>query len=400
MPATDCQGSSAPFSIGRSILSIKRNQIAAMEGNHDHDQEELEHFQRQVTDRFLDLAASSTDSSQGSSGGHELLSLAWVSKVLDAFLCCEEEFKAVVLLTPRAHLSKPALDRLLSDFLERAVKALDVCNAVCDGAEMVHQWQRRACIASRALGGGGPIGEAQLRRAKKALADLGVAVAMAMAMEGGGAAATAGAQRNRSFGRAGSSAPSPPTTHASQRSWSVPKSWSAARQLQAMGANLTAPRAADAAATGGLAAPIYTISTVLIVTTWTMVAAFPCQDRGPQGHLPTPSRQFSWALPITGIQDQVAEEWRKHKGVAGLLLELGMVEKCGKRLTEMVEAARVPLAEEREEEIRAEAEELGRACNKLDEGLGPFQRQVREVFHRVVRSRAELLEYLSRPSEQ
>ena len=50
---------------------------------------ELDSFQRQVAEKFTDLNASGD-------GDGELLSLEWIGKLLDSFLCCQEEFRAIV----------------------------------------------------------------------------------------------------------------------------------------------------------------------------------------------------------------------------------------------------------------------------------------------------------------
>lgn len=120
MPATDYQGSSASF--GRSILSLRRDQVHSMEATHEASghELELEAFQRNVTERFVDLFSVGSD---------DLLSLSWIRKLLDCFLGCQEEFR-VILLNNRSHVCKPPVDRLIHDFFERCVKALDLCNAI------------------------------------------------------------------------------------------------------------------------------------------------------------------------------------------------------------------------------------------------------------------------------
>ena len=67
-------------------------------------------------------------------------------------------------------------ERLAAEFVERAVKALDVCNAARDGVDQARRWERLAGIAASVLlaPAEGEIHEGQLRRARKALADLSV----------------------------------------------------------------------------------------------------------------------------------------------------------------------------------------------------------------------------------
>ncbi|XVF39075.1 hypothetical protein PTKIN_Ptkin01aG0006600 [Pterospermum kingtungense] len=403
MPATDYQGSSAALTnIGRSLLSMRRDQVHAMESPNDGSaashEAELESFQRQVADRFHDLASVSPD---------ELLSLDWVRKLLNVFLCCQEEFR-VILFNNRAQAMKPPMDRLIADFDERSVKALDVCNAIRDGIEQIRQWQKLLEIVLCALGDSNvnntnssgnsnsyqrSLGEGQFRRAKKALTDL--AIGMLDDKDSGQSLA----HRNRSFGRNNNSGShSKDHLHRSlghfrSLSWSVSRSWSAARQLQAIGNNLAAPRGNEVVATNGLAIPVYTMGNVLLFVMWALVAAIPCQDRGLQVHFYAP-RQFSWAAPILALHEKIMEESKKRdrKNACGLLREIYQMEKCTRLLGELTDSVQFPLSEEKEGEVRQRMRELGQVCDAMKEGLEPLEKQVREVFHRIVRSRTEGLD--------
>ncbi|KAK6246412.1 hypothetical protein QUC31_001179 [Theobroma cacao] len=406
MPATDYQGSSAPLTnIGRSLLSLRRDQVHAMETQNDGSAShelELESFQRQVADRFHDLSSVPSD---------ELLSLPWVRKLLDVFLCCQEEFR-VILFNNKAQVMKPPMDRLIADYYERTVKALDVCNAIRDGIEQIRQWQKLLEIVLCALGDSNVnsntssngnnnncyqriLGEGQFRRAKKALIDL--AIGMLDEKDSGQALA----HRNRSFGRNNNSGSHSKDHHHRSLghfrslSWSVSRSWSAARQLQAIGNNLAAPRGNEVVATNGLAIPVYTMGCVLLFVMWALVAAIPCQDRGLQVHFYVP-RQFSWAAPILSLHERIMEESKKRdrKNACGLLREIYQMEKCSRLLGELADSVQFPLSEEKEGEVRQRVKELGQVCDAMKEGLEPLERQVREVFHRIVRSRTEGLDSL------
>ncbi|OMP05775.1 Protein BYPASS-related protein [Corchorus olitorius] len=347
MPATDYQGSSAPVTnLGRSLLSLRRDQVHAMESHHDGSsaaslEVELESFQRQVADRFHDLSSVPSD---------ELLSLPWVRKLLDVFLVCQEEFR-VILSNNRAQVNRPPMDRLVADFYERSVKALDVSIGMLDEKD-----------SGQAL-----------------------------------------AHRNRSFGRNNNSGSHSrdhhhrSLGHFRSLSWSVSRSWSAARQLQAIGNNLTAPRGNEVVASNGLAMPVFTMGCVLLFVMWALVAAIPCQDRGLQVHFYIP-RQFSWAAPILSLHEKILEESKKRdrKNACGLLREIYQMEKCSRLLGELADSVQFPLNEEKEAEVRQRVKELGHVCEAMKEGLEPLEKQVREVFHRIVRSRTEGLDSLGR----
>lgn len=384
MPVTDHQGSY----IGRTILSLRRDQAShSMEGEPSHESAglelELEAFQRQVTERFLDLSSVGTD---------QLLSLSWISRLLDVFLCCQEEFRAI-LFNNQALVSQPPMDRLMADFNERTVKALDVCNAIRDGIEQIRQWQKLLEIVLCSLENPRNLGEGQFRRAKKALIDL--AIAMLDEKDSGSNVAC----RNRSFGRHSNSSRDHHRLlgHFRSLSWSVSRSWSAAKQIHAIGNNLTAPKGNEIVATSGLSVAIFTMATILLFVMWAMVAAIPCQDRGLQVHFSIP-RQFTWAAPVLSLHDQIIEESKKRerKNACGLLREIYQIEKCSRMMSEMVGSVQFPLTDEKEVEVRQRVHDLVQVFEEVKGGLDPLERQVREVFHRIVRSRTEGLDYIGR----
>lgn len=362
-----------------------------MDGHHEQDLEDLDLFQKHIADRFAELLSPSS-SSDDHRPQDSLLSISWLSQLLDVFLCCEAEFKAVLIMgRDPSQISKPPLDRLIPELLDRVVKALDICNAVCVGIESVRHYQRVAEIAVFALEHK-PLGDGNVRRAKRALTSL-VSGITTEDKDTGGNKST---ERTWSFGRrGGSGAPikGGPTGHFRSLSWSVAKNWSAAKQIQAMSTNLVAPRGGESSF---LASLVYVMSTVVVFVMWILVAAIPCQERnGLATHLPVP-KQLSWAPSLIGLQEKIGEEWKKKekKGSAGLLEEMQRIEKLSQCLVELVDSFQFPLEAEKEEEMATKVAELSATCRKMDEGLMPLQVQIREVFHRIVRSRTEILEAL------
>lgn len=406
MPATD----SSPASFGRSLRRDQTPFPPADRHHHAHASSsdlQIDAFQRHAADLLLDLLPDSDPAAP------EILSLAWTHRLLDSFLICLEEFRAVLFGCGAAAAARPPLDRLVADFFDRAVKALDLCNALRDGLDLIRQWRKHLVIAAAALASpnpAAPLGEGQIRRARKALTDL--TILMLDDKDGGGGVV---GQRNRSFGRAnkdahghghghhrrsssGGSSGSGSGSHFRSLSWSVSRSWSAARQLQAIGGGLPVPRANDIAATGGLASAVYTMGAVLFVVAWALVAAIPCQDRGLQAHLSAP-RSFPWAGPVTTLYERILEESKKkdRKHSCGLLKEIHQIERCSRQLMEITDASQFPLAEEKDVEVREAAQELVQVCESLKDGLDPLERQVREMFHRIARTRTDILDSLSRP---
>lgn len=378
MPVTDYQGSSASFSnFGRSILSIRRDQVHSMEATHEATAQELEleAFQRNVADRFHNLSAVSSD---------ELLSLSWIRKLLDVFLCCQEEFR-MILFNNKGYMIRAPMDRLLSEFSERSVKALDVCNAIRDGIEQIRQWQKQLDIVLCALDNNQrSVGEGQLRRAKRALVDL--AIGMLDEKDSNSAIG----HRNRSFGRNNVQKDHKSLANFRSLSWSVSQNWSAARQLQAIGNNLAAPKTNEIMATNGLAVSVFTMSSVLLFVMWALVAAIPCQDRGLHIHFSIP-RQFIWAIPILSLHERILEESKKRnrRNTCGLLREIQKIEMCARSMNELADSVQFPLTKEKEGDVRQRVEELGQVFEAVKNGLDPLELQVREVFRRIVRSRTE-----------
>ncbi|KAK8966344.1 hypothetical protein KSP40_PGU019721 [Platanthera guangdongensis] len=379
----DYQGSSVPFaSVGRSILSLRKEQLDGHPDPGRSMEKELYIFQQLVAELFSEL----------SSGCEELLSLLWLRKLLGAFLLIQEKFRAI-LFNNRTLLSRPPLDRLISEFYERSVKALDICNAIRDGIERIRQWNKHIEIVLVALDPRQkPIGEGQIRRAKKALTDL--AIIMLDLKD----SAFVIAQRNRSFGRNTTSSSKDPHHaggHFRSLSWSVSRSWSAAKQLQAIGNNICAPRGHEVVSSGGLANPVFTMNSVLHFVMWALVAAIPCQDRGLQAHFSIP-RNFPWGPSVILLHDSIVEESKKkeRKNSVGLLKEIHLIEKCTRQLLELMDSVHFPLTEENEVKLRHEVKELTNVHDAMKEEFESLEHQVREVFHWIVRSRTEGLDCL------
>ncbi|KAF4351731.1 hypothetical protein G4B88_004987 [Cannabis sativa] len=364
MPSTENSGTSSPLAaFGRSIWSFRREQVHSMETNQDSSvlESELEFFQQRVTERFQDLS---------SAGNDELLSIPWIQKLLDAFNSSLEDFR-VILLNNKAEVSKPPLERLVDDFFERIVKALDICNATCDGIEKIRSWHKLLDIVVCALDSKKrALSEGQFRRARKALVDL--ALVMLDERDTG----SVFSHRNMSFGRHNTKKDhhshhrNQSSGHSRSLSWSVSNSWSAAKQLQSIATNLIPPRGNEIVATNGLAVPVFTMSFVLMFVLWTLVAAIPCQDRGLNVHFSVPPQ-----LLMGNAFD---------------------VERCARHMTDLVDSVQFPLTEEQKEEVEQRVHEVAAVCESFRNGLDPLERQLREVFRRIMNCRTEGHDILNR----
>ncbi|KAJ0837184.1 hypothetical protein HanRHA438_Chr16g0775411 [Helianthus annuus] len=261
---------------------------------------ELDEFQDQVFSRFNPLSASSAD---------DFLSIDWMCKLLDAFVACLEDFKLVLL--NNENVSKPPLDRLLMEFYDRNIKALDICNAVRDGIEKVRVCNKHLEIVSSASDSKqrNAMSEWQFRRARKALNDLAI-----LMLDDHKDSGSVSSHRNQSFGRPNKGKDvnqQRKPRHTRSFSWSVSNSCSANRQLQSISNDLVQPRVNDI--------PHHF---VLKFVLWNVVAAIPCQDRG-LFNFSVP-RQYSWSGPLFLIQTRVLEESKKRerKNSPGLLSEI------------------------------------------------------------------------------
>lgn len=320
-----------------------------------------------------------------------LVTIAFLRKLMDVLLGCEEEFRAL-LVSRGSKPPPPPVERLVSELLERWVKSLDICNAVTESLDTLRFSHRHAEIAVAALVAPAPLlgGEAQLVRARNALSKL----LPTLSPEDRPAAP---ADRAWSFGRS-SRGPTSATGSAvgirvplRSLSLKLSRAWSAAKQLHAMASGLTPPRGGgDGGSAAALSLAVYAMSSVLVFAMWILVAAFPSQDRSPAPPLPSPPRQLPWAAPMAELQERLAGEWRKkdRKGSssvmpAGMMAELQRMERAGRALMEAGPA-----------ETGWAVQDLAEACRAVGEELGPFRRQVREVFHRIVQGRAEVVEFL------
>ncbi|XP_020177355.1 protein ROH1A [Aegilops tauschii subsp. strangulata] len=375
------------------LLSFRRSAtaVASFDPAQDDELLVLDALQAHVADR---LAALSTSAQQGQQG--PVLSLAFLSKLLDAVVSSDAAFRDALAVGPvGAALARPPADRLAADLLDRSVKALDVLNAVSLALASLRGSHRAALTAASCLlAADAPLlHRAQFARARRAI--------------------------SRLFPDS-RAAPSTPCSSRAARalSFSVSsKNWSTGRHVHAMAAHLAPPppQAATApGAGGGLGLALYTMSSVLVFAMWALVAAVPCQDRASAAAPIAPAKQAQWAAPMTALQERIIDESRRRdkKGSssgasspasAGLLAEMQAVERVARELNSLLEEiaeeedeaveveAPASISEERAGDVVERAEALAGACRALEDGLAPLERQVRAVFHRVVASRAEVV---------
>lgn len=185
--------------------------------------------------------------------------------------------------------------------------------------------------------------------------------------------------------------------HSRSLSWSVSHSWSATKQLQSIANTVVPPRAHEITETKGLAVPVFTMSFVHMFVLWALVAAIPCQDRSLQIHFSIP-RQFSWSTPFYLIHVRIMDESKKRdrRSSIGLLQEIYQLESSVRRITDIVDSAHFPITEEQKEEAKLAVKEITLVCEACKDGMDPLERQIREVFRKIMSSRIEGLAILGR----
>ncbi|KAL2477505.1 hypothetical protein Fot_46519 [Forsythia ovata] len=385
MPSSDNQGSPITFaSFRRPILSIRNDQVHS-ETSRDSTIHNLESFQKQVFAQFHNLSAVNPD---------EFLSISWIRKLLDAFTSCQEDFRRI-LSNNKSQLSKPPANRLVCEFFDRAIKALDICNATRDGIEKIRLWQKHLDIIVSALDGRQRmIGEGQFRRARKSLMEL--ALLMLDEKDTG----SMFSHRNQSFAHKGKDHGHRPSGHSRSLSWSVSHSWSASKQIQSIANNLVPPRANEISATNGLAVLVFTMSFILLFVLWALVAAIPCQDRAVLINFAIP-RNFSWSAPLLSLHARILEESKKRdrRNSCGMLKEIHQIENTVHQLTDLVDSTQFPLTGEQKEEVRVSVHELSLVCEVCKTELDPLERHLKEVFRKVMSCRTEGLEFLGKATE-
>ncbi|XP_022859833.1 uncharacterized protein LOC111380484 [Olea europaea var. sylvestris] len=386
MPSSDNQGFPINFaSFRQPILNIRKDRVHS-EASHDSTIQNLESFQKRVSAQFHILSAVDPD---------EFLSVSWIRKLLDAFASCQENFR-LILGNNKSQLSKPPADRLACEFFDRAIKALDICNATRDGIERIRLWQKHLEIIVSALDSEQrTIGEGQFRRARKSLMEL--ALLMLDEKDTG----SMFSYRNRSFAHKGKDHSCRSSGHSRSQSWSVSPSWSASKQIQSIANNLVPPRANEIAATNGLAVLVFTMSFVLLFVLWALVAAIPCQDRTVPINFAIP-RNFAWSAPLLSLHGRILEESKKRdrRNSSGLLKEIYQIEKSVHQLTDLVDSTRFPLTGEHKEVMRVSVHELSLVCEVCKTGLDPLERHLKEVFRKVMSVRTEGLEFLGKATER
>ncbi|KAJ0691689.1 hypothetical protein HanPI659440_Chr15g0577721 [Helianthus annuus] len=368
-----------------SILGLKRDSAVHSIYSHTHElttqEHEVEAFLKMVTQKFYKLSLVES---------HELLSGSWISKLLDVFLCCQEQFREL-LSNNRSCLSKQPMAKLVSDYFERSVKGLDICNVVRDGIEQLRQWEKQLEIVLNVLGDQTILGDSQFQRAKRALNNLEIIFDEK-------ASRLIFSHKSRSFDLKDlKNQESNGTKMSRSLSASVSRSWSASKQLLAIGNNIVVPKSNDVLATNGLVLTIYTMTHVLYFVMWVLVVSSTSHDRGLQLQN-NYHKNFTWWVPMSSLQERILEEYKKRgrRHSCGMLKEIHRIETYACWMKRFIDSIHFPLRKEQEEEAKKWFEELKNIYDTLKNALDPSERQVKDIFKQIIRCRIEGLDYVAR----
>ncbi|KAJ0647178.1 hypothetical protein HanRHA438_Chr15g0685671 [Helianthus annuus] len=368
-----------------SILGLKRDSAVHSIDSHTHElttqEHEVEAFLKMVTQKFYKLSLVES---------HELLSGSWISKLLDVFLCCQEQFREL-LSNNRSCLSKQPMAKLVSDYFERSVKGLDICNVVRDGIEQLRQWEKQLEIVLNVLGDQTILGDSQFQRAKRALNNLEIIFDEK-------ASRLIFSHKSRSFDLKDlKNQESNGTNMSRSLSASVSRSWSASKQLLAIGNNIVVPKSNDVLATNGLVLTIYTMTHVLYFVMWVLVVSSTSHDRGLQLQN-NYHKNFTWWVPMSSLQERILEEYKKRgrRHSCGMLKEIHRIETYACWMKRFIDSIHFPLRKEQEEEAKKWFEELKNIYDTLKNALDPSERQVKDIFKQIIRCRIEGLDYVAR----
>ncbi|KAI3750598.1 hypothetical protein L2E82_21279 [Cichorium intybus] len=117
------------------------------------------------------------------------------------------------------------------------------------------------------------------------------------------------------------------------------------------------------------------------------------QDRGIQSNINIP-KNFNWGAPIIALHERILEESKKRgrRNACGLLKEIEGIERSACFVNELCDSLKFPLTEEQEAEVRKRVDGVEIVYESIKTGLDPLEKQVRDVFHRIVRSRTQGLD--------
>eukprot|EP00249_Psilotum_nudum_P037171 c9768_g1_i1 orf=731-1909(+) len=324
--------------------------------------------------------------------GTEFVSLACLRQAMVVLLATESDLRALLPETKSSLCL--AQRRLISDFFDKTVKFLDICNDIREAIAEVGRWEGLLALVLDSLSGN--LIEAKLKRVGKILVGLKFAIDSEKEDD------PCPVQMQRRSLRWSSVHLTESHEPQRWRSWpgSATTVSNPTKQLQATASTLLAPKYPDDDTEEVVAASVYALHVLSVFFLSTVMAAFPCQCRNSIVNLIHP-RHFLWAPPFISLHDKALEEMRRRgkKSTNGILWELHQISSYVRQLLELIDTALLfksfPLPEIQQEEIRSTVKQLSQYIEELQRDLGPLDDQVCEFYRRLINNRREMLDLLS-----
>ncbi|MCO5607987.1 hypothetical protein L7F22_062189 [Adiantum nelumboides] len=362
---------------------------------HHHRLQLYEAFESNLAQRLSSLSPADDSAS---------VNLASLKQFLHVLLTTQADLRPIIPI--HQYPLSQAQVRMMEEFLERSIKILDVCRAIKEQISDVEssRGMLQAVLSGLSAKNGVVLDVGQVVRAKKALAELLLRMEVERGQEPLVQLYRSFRFRCRDYG-VGDFGPDAPQR---RRSWhggshlsglssgsSSPASLPS-RQRQATGSVLTIPRMTAGDVEECFCAAIYTLNVVSIFFLGTLTASLPSLNRV---YVPsfTHPRSFSWAPPLSHLQDKVQEElkWRgkKNHSYAGMW-ELDQIAIIVRRLYELTEDDDCVLGDKAREEIKNLVKQLKQHVEELDRDLAQIYTHLMDFYDCIISSRTEILDML------
>eukprot|EP00249_Psilotum_nudum_P020244 c27617_g1_i1 orf=69-1145(-) len=293
------------------------------------------------------------------------LSLPWLCQAMGVVLSTHSYVEAFI--PDLQHALDEGNNKWLDEYLDDSIKLLDVCIVLRDTIADIKSYHAFVQLAVHSLEKC-TVGEAQLRRAKNAMAKCTEALK----------------RKDEEFSPQGQ-----------KRS----KLETCSSILRRMGEKLSV----EDALKGNFFSAIYAAQITTIFICGALTAALCFKPRRPFSSMNV-TGQSPWVISLSTLQQRVKEkvDKKKAKGSSALLEELDKADLSVRNLQELVErilvAKTFPLNEDKADKIGQAVESLRACADEMNDGLIPLEQQISELFRLLIASRMVLLDIYSHSS--
>lgn len=334
--------------------------------------------------------------------GIPFITLSSLTQAMAVVLLTEEDLRTLIPPPAQAQIT------LITEFLERSIKLIDVCNAIIEQISEVQQWNTLLEVVIQSLGDSkGSFNAGHIRRAKKAMGELHCLWGAAEGQEEMAGHVHPHLHPSLRVTPHRCAGESQISNQLETLTLNRPKRWLSrngntgslfepARQLRAVASGLVAPKWSGGDVDESFGAAVHALNIISVFFLSTTMAALPNSGKSSTITINHPG-SFLWVSYFLSMQEKVQDEVRKGKRTKnGNLWELGQIFSIIKRLTEVTEPAHeFPLPEDVREEIRNLVKQLRQYVEELDRDLQCLHDQMAELHNRLRSSRVGLLDHFS-----